>query len=175
MEKKEKKEKRGRRSKENRLPDEQNVVVKGFSRHRLYRICYNAYCSCNRPSHHQFKSYNELGIKFKFESVQDMIDYMLPIWCVAMRKYPNKKLCSERIDISKGFEPGNMRIIPCENRKLYFSYRHKNRDYSKYNSRDRWTDSMEKYYEKRKEKFRNETERRRKYKAQYEKEKSEKS
>ena len=88
-------------------------------------MAYNSYYVCTNPNHPRYEAYKELGIKFKFDDVDDMLEYLMPIWAVASKKYPNVPLIMERIDIEKHFEKGNLRIVPKDKRRLFNYLRHK--------------------------------------------------
>lgn len=69
---------------------------------------------CNNPSNLSYGQYGERGISFHpdFNDYKTFEKYVEPLWDLAITLYPNERLCIDRIDVNKGYEPGNLRFIP---------------------------------------------------------------
>ena len=83
----------------------------GMTTHPLYKRCVKAYERTHTYKKNYHKSYSERNIEFKFESVLEMYQHLLPMWEEAIKHHPiNRELQVDRINNELGYEPGNLRI-----------------------------------------------------------------
>lgn len=83
----------------------------GLTANPLYKRCAKAYERTHTYKESYHKSYSERNIEFKFESILEMYQYLLPMWEEAMKHHPiNRELQVDRINNELGYEAGNLRI-----------------------------------------------------------------
>ena len=89
-----------------------HIKAKGLYFHPLYKRVTKAYERTHAEGKDYHKSYLKKHIKFGFESKIDMFNYLLPVWEDALKENKcDMNLQIDRIDNSKGYEPGNLRIV----------------------------------------------------------------
>lgn len=72
----------------------------GLSHHPIYVSYYEARTRCTNPKRPEWKNYGGRGIEFRFNSVQEFADHMLPLW------FEGATL--DRIDNDGHYELGNV-------------------------------------------------------------------
>ncbi len=79
-------------------------TLKGYLYHRFQDIIYR----CNNPKRVGYKNYGGRGIKCKFRSVDEFINYV-----INELKIDPRGLQIDRINNDGHYEPGNIRFITC--------------------------------------------------------------
>lgn len=78
----------------------------------LYKRVCKAYERTHAKGTKNHIKYQEKGINFEFDSKEEMYNYLLPKWNEAIKNnILNNNLHIDRIDNSKGYAEGNMRIV----------------------------------------------------------------
>ena len=80
----------------------QRQTIKGY----LHRLFSAMKTRCTNPKVKDYKYYGRRGIKVKFKSVNEFVDYVVNIL-----KVNPKKLTIHRIDNNGHYEPGNIRFV----------------------------------------------------------------
>jgi len=73
----------------------------GFRHHPLYASYHEARTRCTNPKRPEWHNYGGRGIEFRFKSIQEFIDHMLPTWF--------EGATIDRIDNNGHYEVGNVR------------------------------------------------------------------
>jgi hypothetical protein len=97
-----------------------SVITKhGKSKHPIYGVWKNARARCSGRNNRWKKWYYDLGIRMcsEWDDFQKFFDYLIPTW--------SPGLTLDRIDNTKGYEPGNVRWATWHDQKRNRSDNHK--------------------------------------------------
>lgn len=90
-----------------------NAIIHGGSYTRLYQTWSDMKTRCNNPNNKSYKNYGGRGISYakEWEDFEVFREYSLSIGY-------NDSLTIERIDVNRGYEPGNITFIPVSKQPL---------------------------------------------------------